>query len=287
MTNREQKMPRKKGTDPAPAYQVRVLDRAVDILECFTKRRRELSVPDLVDMTGLDRSTVRRLVANLVRRDLLQEVASGGRYRLGMLLFQLGSLVGGSFSLLEAAAGPISHLEETLSGTILLAAPSGDQFVILDRRERVKDGVVMVSMRSQIGTVRPLTYGPIGRLFLSARSDEEVRSLLARYPLEQATPYSISQDEFIERLPLVREAGYETDVNEIVEGIMGIAVRIIDLTGETAGALCLGLPATREKDKAFLELALARLREATADISANLGYRAAPLVGADLEAPTV
>jgi len=267
-------VPRKIGTDPAPAYQVRVLDRAVDILECFTQRQRELGVPEIVQMTGLDRSTVRRLVANLVRRGLLQEVPPSGRYRLGLLLFQLGSVVAGSFSLLEAAAGPVAHLEEILSGTILLAAPSGDHFVIVDRRERVKDGVVMVSMRSRVGTVRPLTYGPIGRVILSARSRQEVFDLLARYPLERATPYSITEAEFLERLPIVRQTGYETDVNEIVEGIMGMAVRIVDSRGDTAGVLCLGLPATRERDKAFLELALAKLQEASAAISANLGYGA-------------
>ena len=265
-------MPRKSGTDPAPAYQVRVLDRAVDVLECFTQRQRELGVPEIVQMTGLDRSTVRRLVANLVRRGLLQEVATGARYRLGLLLFQLGSVVAGSFSLLEAAAGPVSHLEEILSGTILLAAPSGDHFVIVDRRERIDDGVVMVSMRSRVGTVRPLTYGPIGRVILSSRGRQEVLGLIARYPLEQATPYSITEAQFLERLPIVRQNGYEMDVNEIVEGIMGMAVRIVDARGETAGVLCLGLPATREKDKAFLELALAKLQEACSAISANLGW---------------
>jgi DNA-binding IclR family transcriptional regulator len=271
-------MPRRKGTDPAPAYQVRVLDRAVDILECFAQDGEDLTVPELVGMTGLDRSTVRRLVANLVRRGLLQEVVPGGRFRLGMLLFQLGSVVARSFSLLDASAGPLSHLEEILSGTILLAAPSGDHFVIVDRRERAKDGVVMASMHSQKGTVRPLTYGPIGRLFLSTKSTDEVLDLLARHPLRRATPYSISQEEFLARLPVAREAGYETDVNEIIEGIMGIAVRIVDSTGGTVGVLCLGLPATREKDRAFLELALSRLREASAAISANLGYRETGIV---------
>lgn len=259
-------------TAPASAYQVRVLDRIIDILECFTQRRPELGLPEIVQTTGLNRSTARRLVVNLVRRGLLQEVLTTGRYRLGVGLFEMGSIVSGSFSLVEAAAGPVSHLEEILSGTILLAAPSGDHFVIVDRRERIRDGVAMVSMRSQIGTVRPLTYGPIGRVFLSSRSGQEVDDLLRKHPLERTTPYSITKEEFLERLPAVSRAGYETDVNEIVEGIMGIAVRIVDSSEATAGVLCLGLPATREKDAAFLELALAKLKEASVAISANLGY---------------
>jgi DNA-binding IclR family transcriptional regulator len=259
---------------PLPAYQVRVLDRAIDILECFSQRQRELSLPEVVQMTGLNRSTARRLVSNLVRRGLLQEVSPLGRYRLGLSLFEMGSIVASSFSLLEAAAGPVSHLEEILSGTILLAAPSGEHFVIVDRRECIRDGVAMVSMRSQIGTVRPLTYGPIGRVFLADRDRERVLELLRKYPLDRATPYSITEEQFLARLPIVAAAGYETDVNEIVEGIMGVAVRIVDASGDTAGVLCLGLPATRERDAAFLELAMAKLKEASAAISANLGYRA-------------
>jgi len=259
-------------TPQAPAYQVRVLDRAIDILDCFTQRQRELGLREIVATTGLNRSTARRLVVNLVRRGLLQEVATSGRYRLGVRLFEMGSIVAGSFSLLEAAAAPLAHLEEILSGTILLAAPSGDHFVIVDRRECTRDGVAMVSMRSQMGTVRPLTYGPIGRVFLSGRSRREVLDLLRKYPIEGATPYSITEDEFLSRLPVVAQAGYETDVNEIVEGIMGMAIRILDSSGVTAGVLCLGLPATREKDAAFLDLALHKLKEASAAISANLGY---------------
>ena len=174
-------MPRKvDGTAPAPAYQVRVLDRAIDILECFSQRQRELGLPEIVQMTGLNRSTARRLVANLVRRGMLQEVSPSGRYRLGLGLFEMGSVVASSFSLLDAAAGPVSHLEEILSGTILLAAPSGEHFVIVDRRECIRDGVAMVSMRSQMGTVRPLTYGPIGRVFLSGWDRDDVLELLRK-----------------------------------------------------------------------------------------------------------
>ncbi len=267
-------------------YQVRVLDRAIDILDCFSQRRRELSIPEIVEITGLDRSTARRLATNLVRRGLLQEAAANGRYQLGLRLFEMGSIVSASFSLLEAAAGPLSALQKEISGTIMLAAPSGDHFVIVDRREGVGAGGSMVSMRSEIGTVRPITYGPIGRVLLSTLSVAAVRELLDKYPLEASTPYSITDiDLFLQRLQAVADAGYASDVNEVTEGIMGLATPITDVSGTTAGVLCLGVPSTRENDLPFVETALTRLREASGAISTNMGYGAdsGPASGEEVE----
>jgi DNA-binding IclR family transcriptional regulator len=132
-----------------------------------------------------------------------------------------------------------------------------------------------VSKRSEIGTVRPITYGPIGRVFLSTLSLPAVRLLLDKYPLEASTPYSITDVPlFLERLADVAYTGYAMDVNEVTEGIMGLATPIRDLTGETAGVLCLGVPSTRENDASFVETALSSLMATSAAISANMGHGA-------------
>jgi DNA-binding IclR family transcriptional regulator len=109
---------------------------------------------------------------------------------------------------------------------------------------------------------------------MSTLSEPALQALLERHPLEQHTPYSMTDvDRFRARLSEVLSAGYAKDVNEIVEGIMGLAVPILDFSGETVGVLCVGVPTTRENDVPFVEAALARLREASAAISTNMGYR--------------
>lgn len=265
--------PQTEKTGRAPAYQIRVLDRAVDILDSFTLGQRELSIRELVDMTGLNRSTTIRLVANLERRGLLQRASTPGRFRLGQRLFEMGSIVYSSFSLREAAAGPLSRLERRSGATILLAAPNGEYTVIVERRQGVGDGFAMVPMPGEVGQVRPLTYGPIGHVLMAMLPPEAVDDLLSKYPLEQYTPYSITdRDRFLERLPIIRSEGYATDVNEVVEGLMGFAAPILDFAGDAVGVLALGFPATREDDRAFLEITIRELRQAAAEASANMGY---------------
>jgi IclR family transcriptional regulator, KDG regulon repressor len=257
----------------AAAYQVRVLDRAIDILDAFTLRRTDLSIREIVEAADLNRSTAIRLVANLERRGLLQESPTPGRYRLGRRLFEMGNIVHSSLSLLEAAAGPLSALAQRSGATIILAVRNGDYCVAVDKRQGVGDGMAMVSMPDEVGMVRPLTYGPVGQVFLTTLPDDEVAGYLDRYPLEQYTPYSVlDREQFLARLPRVRSEGYAIEVNEVVEGLMGIASPIFDVTGGTAGVLSLGFPSTREADTVFVEEAIRNLKQAAAEVSANLGY---------------
>jgi DNA-binding IclR family transcriptional regulator len=108
-------------------------------------------------------------------------------------------------------------------------------------------------MPGDVGEVRPFTYGPVGQVFLSTLKSEEVEALLSKYPLEQHTPYSVlSRRSYMARLPQVLSEGYAVEVNEVVEGLMGIAAPIFDFTGNAVAVLSLG-----------------------SEISANLGYAGA------------
>jgi IclR family transcriptional regulator, KDG regulon repressor len=255
------------------AYQVKVLDKAVDILDAFTLRKKELSIREIVEATGLNRSTTIRLVANLERRRLLQQASSPGRYRLGRRLFEMGGIVCSSFSLVEAAAVPLSALEKRIAATIVLAVRHGDHCVTVDRRQGTADGFALVPTLSDVGTVRPLTQGAIGQVFLATLAPETVDELLDRYPLEQLTPYSIiDREQFVERLPLVRSQRHAIEVNETVDGVMAVATPVLDFAGKTAGALALGFPSVRANDDGFLGTAVANLKQAAAEVSANMGY---------------
>lgn len=259
--------------DRAATYQVKVLDKAIDILEAFTLRQKELSVQDMVQATGLNRSTVIRIVANLERRGLLNRASTPRRYRLGNRILEMASIVYSSFSLLEAAAGPLSALEQRSGATIVMVVRHGDYSVVVDRRQGVGYGFAMVSLPGEVGAIRPLTYGPAGLILMAQMPTEAVEDLLRRYPLEQHTPYSpLDPEVFLQRLPEFETKGYVMEVNEVVEGLMGIAAPIYDFAGTIAAVLSLGLPSTRENDTDFVNAAIRDLTRAAAEVSANLGH---------------
>jgi len=90
-------------------YRVQALERALDILECFSFQNRELSLTDFVNRTGLNKTTVKRLISNLTARGYLKRDPQSKKYQLGMQLFEMGGIVFSSFSLRQAASGTNSR----------------------------------------------------------------------------------------------------------------------------------------------------------------------------------
>ena len=58
----------KHNKDQNSIYKVQALERALDIIDCFSFQERELSLTDVVMRTGLNKTTAKRLISNLTAR---------------------------------------------------------------------------------------------------------------------------------------------------------------------------------------------------------------------------
>lgn len=250
-------------------YAVQSIDRAIDILNCFTFEKNKLTLPEIVKITGLNRSTARRLVSNLAFRGLLQEDKVKKQYQLGLRLFEYGSIVHSSFSLRKVAAEQLSKLRDEVGTTTLLAVPSGDQFVVIDKRE----GQGTISISASIARRLPLSYTPLGRIFLSEMTDNEIHKILEKFPCRAHTAYTITQtDQFFIEIDKIRKNGYALDVEEVTEGIMGISAPIRDYSTKIIAALWLALPATKKRANKYINRMAGLVQGSAEEISVRLGY---------------
>jgi DNA-binding IclR family transcriptional regulator len=250
-------------------YKVQALERALDILDCFSFQDRELTLSDMAQRTGLNKTTAKRLIANLTRRGYLQQNPQSKQYQLGMRLFELGGIVFSSFSLRRAAALPMTNLQSATGATVLLGVCMEDQLVYIDKREG--DGMIRIS--SDIGWRRPLHYGMLGMVLMASLDSKEVRSILKKHPLERHTPFSITdEDAFSLRLEGVRSQGCVTEEEEAVEGVMGIAAPIKDYTRQVVAALGIALPIGPRTLNANLDRIVELVKKTCETISSDLGY---------------
>ncbi|MFC1579881.1 IclR family transcriptional regulator [Thermodesulfobacteriota bacterium] len=249
-------------------YRVKSLDKALTILECFSYQKKEMTLSEFVEQTGIHVSTAKRMVSNLTFRGYLQRVPETRRYRLGLRLFEMGGIVLSSFSLREASAYSMSRLQSETGGTVLLGANIQDRLVYLDRRE----GKRPIRVLSEIGQKRPLHWGMLGILLMAYLDQEDVDRVLADTPLEAYTPFSITDRyAFSIRLEEVRKQGYCIEKGEAVEGTIGISAPIRDHTREVIAALGISLVAESEMQDRIHDLSIA-VRHSCDEISANLGY---------------
>ena len=250
-------------------YKVQALERALDIIDCFSFQDRELSLTDVVIRTGLNKTTAKRLISNLTARGYLQQSPQSKKYQLGIRLFELGGIVFSSFSLRQAAAYPMSKLQNDSGATVLLGVNMEDQLVYIDKRE----GQGMIRISSDIGWRRPLNYGMLGMVLMSSLDLKNVKRILKKYPLKHYAPQSITdQDAFSLRLEQIRDQGYIMEEEEAVEGVFGIAAPIRDYSRQVVAALGIALPLSSSNRTKKLSLLIEMVQKTCESISSELGY---------------
>ncbi len=84
---------------------IQSVERAVQILQCFTQKENQLGVSDLSRRLGLNKSTVFGILTTLEHFNLVEKVSDIGRYKLGIKLLELGNLVFNQLDIRQVA-GP-------------------------------------------------------------------------------------------------------------------------------------------------------------------------------------
>ena len=126
---------------------------------------------------------------------------------------------------------------------------------------------------STIGTIKPLSFGLLGRVLMSDLEDEEIKRILKKYPLEKHTPYSIIDiNTFRNEVEKIRHQGYGIELEEVVEGVIGIAAPIRDYSRRIIGAISVCSAASKKNDNKFLKKVIDLLKSSCHEISTNLGY---------------
>lgn len=253
----------------ANPYNVQVLDRAIDILRCFTFETRELRLLEIAEKTRLKKTTAKRLVAHLTARNFLRQEPQSKRYKLGLALFELGGIVFSSFSIRETAKTYMTYLHEETQGSVLLGLMMDDQLVYVDSYESHK----IVHISPKVGSRKPLHHGMLGMVLMAHLNDSEINRILKMEPLRAYTPFSIIDNHaFMIRLEKIRTQGFVIEKEETYEGVIGIAAPIRDYTRKVVAVLGVGIYATRANTTLDFERLIGLVKKTCEDISADLGY---------------
>lgn len=205
-----------------------VLGRVAAIMEAFNSGQQVLSLGDLSEHTGLPKSTLHRLADQLCQVGWVQREPGG--YRVGMRLFELGSLAVEGNRLHEAA---FPHLQALAAKTGLSA-----QLGILDQAEVVYlERIVMGPIRlpTRRGGRKPAYCTALGKA-MAAFDDDVIRAVVsARLPRKTAN--TITEPGALRtELNQVREAGVAFDRGEAYQELVCVAAPIRD-SGRAIGAV--------------------------------------------------
>ena len=240
--------------------------KAVDILRCFEDRE-ERGVSELAAHLGMSKSTVFSLVKTLVHLNMLEKSAHSPKYRLGLELFRLGSLV--SLKVRHIARYDLECLQEEVQETVHLARRSDLSILFIERFESVQ----ALKIYTVDAIALPIYATAVGKAMLATLDDTQLSKVLARITFDRATPNTIAgPDQLREEIMRVRTKGVAVDNEELEEGLYCIAAPLYNLKGAAEYAISVSGPKVRIAGKKYTHI-VNSVRQTAAQISAKLGHR--------------
>jgi DNA-binding IclR family transcriptional regulator len=221
---------------------VQSVDRAVAIVDRLSRSPAGLTLTELARALELPPQTAQSLVRTLQRRGWVAQEGRGAPYRLGPAL---GEIVRRRASGQDRAAlaGPVvSELCRQAREYVVVAEWSGDGLA-----------PVVESHPDRELTVRGDSFAPArlhtmatGKVLLAHRDPDALHALLERLPLERRGPRSVTDPGRLrKRLASIRRAGVAVCREEAAEGIVALAVPIVEPDDTVRAALGISLPLSR------------------------------------------
>lgn len=224
----------------------------------------------IAEQAELSPSTTRRILSSLCANGICAQ-GGDGSYRLGLLLFELGTRVEAGFDIREVARPAILRLSELTHLTAFLCVRSQQHATAIERI----DGRYAFSLALTVGGTLPLHCGGAPRVFLAYDTETDVREYIAHEsPLERFTPHTIVDvEDLIADLRDVRKRGYVISDEDVTPGVAALAAPIFGHAGGDRPVAAISVAGLvphvlGEQEQSITSLLL----EAAGSISRDLGH---------------
>lgn len=247
-------------------YNVRAVERALQILSCFDDKHPERGVSEIAIVVGLHKATTHRIVTTLLKYGYLERAADGLRYRLGLELIDLGYKAIRRMDLRREASPYMERLVQQWDETCDLSLfDHGKVFYI-----EVLKGNHALSIAAAVGQRLPAHCTASGKLFLAFLSPQELDALLNQTLIAYTDKTITSSDKLRNHLETIRQQGFGFDDEEYEAGIRAVSAPICNQQGIVIAAMSIPGPTSRMTLDRIPNIAES-LIEATRAISRRMG----------------
>jgi DNA-binding IclR family transcriptional regulator len=232
------------------------------VLDALSDGAPELGTNEIARRTGINASTVSRLLATLAGSGMVEHVPASGRYRLGLRLLQLGNVVLGRLDLRDVARPHLQELSLQTGETATLSAPGERDAVTVD----------FVQSEASVQSVARLGRPSVGHATATGKVLLAFgRAQLPPGPLKAYTARTITdRTKLAAELERVRRQGYADAVGEREPDLSAVAAPVFGPDDELAAIISVQGPASRFGRDA-MRAAVAPLVEHADQVSGSLG----------------
>ena len=240
--------------------QVAAVQRAIAVLDELAAARAELGTNEIARRTGVNVSTISRILATLTSGGLVEHIAVSGRYRLGVGVIRLASAAGERLDIRSLARPHLAELATRTQETATLSIPGGHEAITLDYVQ----SPLSVRSVAEVGRASAAHATAVGKVYL-AHGGIAPDGPLAAFTERTIVDHDVLQTE----VARVRERGWGQALGEREEDLNAVAVPVLDPAGQLVAILGVQGPAVRFSPR-VMRTAVELLMERAGQISATL-----------------
>jgi DNA-binding IclR family transcriptional regulator len=241
--------------------------KALDLLDSF-QTQPTLSLKELIDLSGLNRSRVMRLAGTLEARGYLSLEPVTGHYRLGSRLLTLGKLFELNNTFISLARPALKRLVQKTGESATLYAIDGYERVALAREH----GTHEVRFSVTEGGRSELYAGAAGKVLLAHAPPEVAAGVLKAGVMRRLTPGTVvDPTRLTAQLKTIHRQGWAFSKGDRVTDAWGVAAPVFGHDGRARAAIGVAGPINRLTQQMRTQTVEA-VTEVAQDLSRDLGW---------------
>lgn len=211
-----------------------IVHKLLGLLTVISEAQKPMTFSELVEATGLNKSTVHRLLAISAEEQMVHYDDHRKVYSLGPRVFDWVRNAYSGYDIQAIALDEMIRLFDLFDANVTIGIPSGLEVVYLR---------ILESQHSPGGAQRPGMREPMhcsasGKALLAYLPDEVIRSKVRGYHFERFTDHTIDNaTDFEAELAVVRQHGFGRNDREQYDHLVGISAPIFNYLAEPIAVL--------------------------------------------------
>lgn len=212
------------------------VERAIAILDTLAAGQTDLGTNEIARRTGINMSTVSRILATLAAGGLVEHLPPTGHYRVGVGVMRLANAVHQRLDLRTLARPHLEDLARLTHETVTLSVPGGHEAITLD----FVQSHLSVRSVAEMGRPSAAHATAVGKVFL-AHGGSLPGGRLKRFTERTL----VDRDALAVEVARIRERGWAQSLGEREDDLNAVASPLFDATGKLAAILGIQGPAVR------------------------------------------
>ena len=207
------------------------LENALRLLDLFSAEEQDFSLKEIAQRLSVADSTAHRLLTTLKKEGFIAKNHRNNRYRLGVYIRTLESVVLKDLDMYTASESLLVELSNVINGTVSLCMLNDHQTFYVNS---IDSGMSLYNGITYLGKMHSLLSSSAGYVLISQLPEIEVQKIISM----EHHAYSVQQtQQMLKELSCIEQQGYAISYNNFNMGLTSIAVPVFDKQGIVIAAI--------------------------------------------------